>query len=165
MSYHLCVLYPTAGPRDSGSSTPACCCTSSSTERWVAVVTFPVPRQGWTGGSQPLEFVVYQYMVSLLTALPCGDTVDWEIFAVKIFCQLLRRQKLNPQEFFCVEWLEHVHAPCGENWTCEHFLCKKKNLCKKFSNLRYLQVMFYPLEAVLPKSIDALYFEPSFLSV
>ena len=54
----------------------------------MAVVSFPVSRQGWTGGSQPLASVVVHslpYMVSLLTALPCGDTVDWEIFAIKIF--------------------------------------------------------------------------------
>ena len=45
------------------------------------------------------------------------------------------------------------------------FLMQKKKPMQKFPDLQYLQVMFYPLEAALPKSIDALYFEPSFLSV
>ena len=71
----------------------------------MAVVTFPVPRQGWTGGSQPLASV--------------------EVRSLPVYGH----------------FAHHITM-----W-------------------RYLQVMFHPLEATIPKSIDALYFEPSFPSV
>ena len=45
------------------------------------------------------------------------------------------------------------------------FFMQKNKPMQKFPDLLYLQVTFYPLEAALPKSIDALLFEPSFLSV
>ena len=49
------------------------------------------------------------------------NTVDWEIFAVKFFCQLFRQRKI-----FYGEWLENAHAPCGENSYVRTFLTQKK---------------------------------------